>query len=204
MAAAILTGATAQALEPVVLDRPDLNRGTNIMAALSARHSERAFADRMLSHRDLSDLLWAANGINRADGHRTAPSALNRQDVDIYVFTDRGAYLYDAVAGQLKPVADGDHRKLVVGGQPDFPLAPVFLVMVSDLSRFGDFAGDKAAFAGTLDAGIVSENISLFCSGTGLVTVPRMSMDVEGIKKLLGLGDHHLVVINNPVGYPVQ
>lgn len=203
---AVMTIGTSlsQALEPIQLSSPDLNRGTCVMKAFGQRHSERAFDEKNLALNDLSDLLWAANGVNRPDGRRTAPSALNKQDIDIYAFTREGAYRYDAATRQLVSVAEGDHRQLVVGAQADFPLAPVFLVMVSDLSRFGDTVGERAIAAGNMDGAIVSQNISLFCAGCGMVTVPRMTMDTEGLRNLLGLSDHHLFVINNPVGYPVK
>ena len=87
------------------------------MKALADRHSEREFANKKLSLQDLSDLMWAAIGINREDGKRTAASALNKQDVDVYVLMEEGAYLYDPKAHQLNPVAEGDHRPLIGGKQ---------------------------------------------------------------------------------------
>ena len=87
------------------------------MKALSDRHSDREYADKELSLQDLSDLLWAANGINRPDGKRTAPSALNKQDIDIYVIMKEGAYLYDTKTNSLQPLAKGDHRAAVAGSQ---------------------------------------------------------------------------------------
>ena len=195
-------GVRAQSLRPIQLDAPDKSRGTAVMKALSDRHSERTFADRMLSHKDLSDLLWAANGINRPDGKRTAASAMNKQDVDVYVFTKEGAYLYDAKAHRLDPVAEGDHRPLIAGSQTFVNEAPVCLLLVTDYSRFGT-AGSKEhrKLMGAFDAGLVSQNVALFCSGCGLVNVPRASMDTAALKKLLKLSDTQLPVINQPVGY---
>ena len=100
----------AQDLKAIKLSSPDKNRGSSVMKALSDRHSDREYAAKELSLQDLSDLLWAANGINRPDGKRTAPSALNKQDIDIYVIMKEGAYLYDAKANSLQPIAKGDHR----------------------------------------------------------------------------------------------
>ena len=97
----------AQDLKAIKLSSPDKNRGSSIMKALSDRHSDREYAAKELSLQDLSDLLWAANGINRPDGKRTAPSALNKQDIDIYVIMKEGAYLYDAKANSLQPIAKG-------------------------------------------------------------------------------------------------
>ena len=114
----------AQDLKAIKLSSPDKNRGSSIMKALSDRHSDREYAAKELSLQDLSDLLWAANGINRPDGKRTAPSALNKQDIDIYVIMKEGAYLYDAKANSLQPIAKGDHRAAVAGSQDFVKSAP--------------------------------------------------------------------------------
>ena len=173
----------AQDLKEIQLNQPDKTRGTSVMQALSDRHSDREYADKPLSLQDLSDLLWAANGINRPDGKRTAPSALNRQDIS------------------LRPIAKGDYRKAVAGGQDFVQTAPVSLVLVSDLSRFGDVS-DRTRLMAAVDAGIVCQNINLFCAAAGLATVPRATMDQAALKKLLKLTDSQLPLMNNPVGYP--
>ena len=121
----------------------------------------------------------AAIGINREDGKRTAASALNKQDVDVYVLMEEGAYLYDPKAHQLNPVAEGDHRPLIGGKQTSVNSAPACLLMVSDVSKFGNVGTPQLRERfGALDAGLVSQNIALFCSGCGLVTVPRGSMEL--------------------------
>ena len=171
------------------------------MKAFSDRHSDREYAAKEISMQDLSDLLWAANGINRTDGKRTAPSALNKQDIDVYVILKDGAYLYDAQAHALNPIAKGDHRAAVGGGQDFVKDAPVCLVLVSDLSRFGKIS-DQTKLMAAMDAGIVSQNINLCCAGIGLSTVPRASMDQSALKKILKLSDSQVLLMNNPVGYP--
>lgn len=191
----------AQELKEIKLKTPDKTRGSAVMKALSERHSERTYANKDLSLQDLSDLLWAANGINRPDGKRTAPSALNKQDVDIYVFTKEGAYLYDAKNQGLRPIAKGDHRQVVAGGQDFVKDAPVSLVLISDLSRFGKIT-DQTKLMAAMDAGIVCQNINIFCAATGLVTVPRATMDQKALKQILKLSDSQLPLMNNPVGYP--
>lgn len=197
------TGAYAQ--DGVIkLPRPDTSRGLPVMEALQHRHSEREFADRMLTEADLSDLLWAANGVNRPDGRRTAATALNKGDVDVYVITAEGAYFYNPSEHQLEQVAKGDHRELIRGGQEDFPLPPVTVVMATTPTRFGVGDNEQARLMGAVDVGIVSQNIALFCAGTGLVTVPRASMNSNAISTLLGLNDETIVLLNNPVGYPVK
>lgn len=199
---ATMTTLHAQGAGELKLNRPDLHRGVNVMKAFSDRHSDREFSTRELSLQDLSDLLWAANGVNRpGDGKRTAPSALNKQDVDIYVFLAKGVYLYDASKHVLKLVAEGDHRAVVAGRQDFVKQAPVSLVYVSDLSRFGMGLDEQVKLMGAMDAGIVSQNVNLFCAGVGLSTVPRASMDQEALRKLLKLSDTQVPMMNNPVGY---
>lgn len=196
-----ITATHAQDLKEIKLDTPDKNRGSAFMKTLSDRHSERQFSTKELSSQDLSDLLWAANGVNRPDGKRTAPSALNKQDVDIYVITKNGAYLYDAKGHSLQPVAKGDHRTAVAGGQDFVKTAPVCLVLVSDLSRFGG-STEQNKIMGAVDAGIVCQNVNLFCSAVGLSTVPRATMDKTALKSILKLSDTQIPFMNNPVGYP--
>lgn len=196
-----VTNLQAQDLKEIKLNAPDKTRGSSVMKALSDRHSDRIYSDKDLSLQDLSDLLWAANGINRSDGKRTAPSALNKQDVDIYVFTKDGAYLYTPKANALKLVAKGDYRGAVAGGQDFVKTAPVSLVLVTDLSRFGNIS-DQTKLMGAVDVGIVCQNINLFCAAIGLSTVPRATMDQAALKSILHLSDSQLPIMNNPVGYP--
>lgn len=198
----ILSSAAFAADKVIKLQKPDLNRTGTVMKALSGRHSTREYAAKALNISDLSDLLWAANGINRKEeGKRTAPSALNKQDVDIYVVLPEGSYLYDAANHQLKLVAEGDYRAAVGGGQDFVKSAPVALVLVSDLSRFGDAKSARNQLMGAMDAGIVSQNISLFCASANLATVPRASMDAGQLRKVLKLKDSQVPMMNHPVGY---
>ena len=181
-------GLNAQTLQPIVLNAPNTNRGASVMKALANRQSVRAFSTQALSLQDLSDLLWAACGINRPDGKRTYPSALNKQDVDLYVVMESGSYLYNPKKQQLDPVASGDHRALVGGRQTFVNDAPVILLMVSDLSRLGK-SDEQTKLMAAVDVGCVCENINLFCAATGLATVPRASMETNELKKILKLTD---------------
>jgi len=188
----------------VELPKPNLDKGHSIMKSLSLRKSA-AMPDfgkaKDLSLAEISELLWAANGVNRADeGKRTAPSAMNVQDVDIYVVAKNGTYLYNAKSHSLGLAASGDLRALVAGAQADFAKAPIMLVLVSDVSKFprGDDASRQRL--GALDAGIVSQNISLYCSGSGLITRVRAFMDSEGLAKALKLSASQIPMLNHPVG----
>jgi len=188
----------------VSLPKPNLDKGYSITKAISLRKSAAAQdfqKSKELSLQEISELLWAANGVNRAsDGKRTAPSAMNSQDVDVYAISKTGAYLYDAKNHSLNLVANGDLRALVAGGQAPFADAPLMLLLVSDISRLG--TGDEAnrKKMGAMDAGIVSQNISLYCSGTGLITRVRASMDFDGLTKALKLTASQLPMLNHPVG----
>ena len=187
----------------IKLPAPNLDRnGHTVMKALSQRCSSREFNSKALSMNYISDLLWAANGINRADGKRTAPSALNKQDVDIYVVLPKGIYLYQAKDHSLKLIKEGDYRNAVVGGQDFVNDAPLSLLLVSNVSLFGDSSLLRNQLMGAVDIGTVSQNISLFCTFAGLSTVPRASMDSEQLRKLLHLTEGQLLLMNHPVGYP--
>jgi nitroreductase len=193
---------SAQEFAPIQLNAPSKERGANIMEALANRRSTREFSPEKLSLQDLSDLLWAANGINRPDGRRTAATARNNQDIDVYAIMEEGSYLYDAKSHTLLPIAPGDHRGLIADAQASVKTAPVSLLMVSDLSRFVGLDPASRPIWGALDAGIVSQNIMLFASACGLVTVPRVYMKKEELKTVLRLSDTQIPMINNPVGYP--
>lgn len=203
MMAVLASCATAQDTKDIQLLAPNKDKGASIMKSLAQRQSHRECADKELSTADLSDLLWAANGINRPeDNKRTAPSALNRQDIDVYVISKTGAYKYIAAENRLQLITEGDHRDAVASGQDFVNQFPVSLVLVSELSKLGDAKNERTRMTAAMDAGYVSQNICLFCSGNGLVTVPRATMNSTELKKILKLGDTALPLLNNPVGYP--
>ncbi|MDH6306237.1 SagB-type dehydrogenase family enzyme [Parabacteroides sp. PF5-5] len=192
----------AQDFKVIKLDPPTKTGGKPLMDVFSNRKSDREFAPEKLSRADLSNLLWATNGINREDGKRTAPSARNVQDVDVYVIMEEGAYLYDAKAHALNPLTPGDHRAAVAKGQDFAATAPLSIVLVTDLSRMSDNMSEWTKLMGAVDVGIVCQNINIACAGMGLATVPRATMDQEVLKKVLKLTDRQLLLMNNPVGYP--
>lgn len=196
------TNAWAQDLQTIQLNAPDKTRGSATMKALSDRRSDREYDTKQLSQQDLSDLLWAAIGINRSDGKRTAPTAMNRQEIDVYVIREDGAYLYDAQTHALNPIAKGDYRGAVAGSQDFVKTAPVSLLMVINLSKLGDPNVENTRLMGSVDGGIVSQNINIFCAAVGLSTVTRGSMDHDKLKQVLKLDATQLPILNNPVGYP--
>ncbi|HRD02066.1 MAG TPA: SagB/ThcOx family dehydrogenase [Candidatus Saccharicenans sp.] len=220
---------SAQNQKTIKLSEPNKKRGLPVMEALAVRASATDWATQDLSSQDLSDLLWAANGINRPDsGKKTAPSAMNAQDIDIYVFIKDGIYLYEAKTHSLVEVVAGDHRSLFFqprpprpatpgqpGQQPPPPaggsglqeqptMAPVVLLLVSDISRFRAGNDDLKKEWAALDTGIVSQNISIFCAGVGLGTRPRAGMDKDKLRELLKLKNTQYPLLNHPVSYKKQ
>lgn len=186
------------------LPSPEVNgHSTSVTEALRTRHSVRSFSSTPLTNQQLSNLCWAAFGMTRDNNHRTAPTAMNRQEIRLFVFNATGIYEYMAKDNLLDKLADGDKRSLVAGEEgrrQAFVLdAPVSLVLVIDFDIFGK-KDKQAMMMGCVDAGNVSENINLYCQSVGLATVPRATMDTEGIRKLLGLNENQLPIINNPVG----
>ena len=153
--------------ETIALPKPIAVDGS-ITKALENRRSIRSFTDEMISLQDLSNLLWSANGVNREDGKRTAPSSRNKQSVSIYVAFEQGAYLYDFKAHQLTRVVDTDLRMN--------DESPLELIFVSNHAAQEDTpeAREKAALVRGIDAGTASENAALYCAAAGLATVIRM------------------------------
>lgn len=192
----------AQELKEIKLEAPAKTGGKPLMEVFANRKSEREYAPGKLEAKDLSNLLWAANGINRPDGKRTAPSCRNFQEIAIYVIMQEGAYLYDAKAHALRPVAAGDHRALVAAGQDFAKEAPLSLVLVADMVAFEGMDAQHSRLMAAVDAGIVCQNICVACAGMGLATVPRATMDQAKLKTVLKLKDTDLQLMNNPVGYP--
>ena len=192
----------SQDLQDVKLNNPDKSRGSAVMKALSDRESVREYDVKELSLQDISDLLWAANGINRPDGRRTAPSANNRQEIDVYVVNKEGTYLYDAATNTLKGLTKGDFRKAVAASQDFAATAPVCIVLVANLEKLGDPASENTRITAGMDAGIVSQNINIFCASAGLATVPRGTMNKDELKTVLKLSDSQSLMLNNPVGFP--
>jgi SagB-type dehydrogenase family enzyme len=193
--------APAQALKPIELSPPQTEGGRPPMQVLKDRKSIREFGSAALSPQTLSNLLWAAFGINRADGRRTAPSAMNWQEVSIYVTTPAGVYLYDAKTNILEPVLAGDFRA-ATGTQPFVKDAAVNLVYVADLSKTGGAASSEAEMYTAADVGFIAQNVYLYCASEGLATVVRGSVDRPALAKTLNLQANQKIILAQSVGYP--
>jgi SagB-type dehydrogenase family enzyme len=171
------------------------------MEALAKRSTSRAFDTRELSQQQLSDLLWAAFGINRPDGKRTAPSAMNYQETDIYVLLRQGAYRYEPKGHRLEPIVAEDIRWL--GGSQEFVRdAPVTLVFVADLSRMGETPSSQKTTWAAIATGCISQNVYLYSASEGLATGVRAFVDRDALGARLGLRPDQVILAAQSVGYP--
>ena len=187
----------AQKVTP--LPEPDMKLSATLTEALQRRRSDRQFkADAPVTDAQLSLLLWAACGVNRPDkGLLTIPTAINAQDIQVYVCTASGVSLYDPKANSLTSVTDRDIRLPLAERQENMATAPIFLLIVSDLSRFRS----NAEHYGAMDAGYASQNICLMAAALGLKTVPRAIMNRQAVVEALGLKDTQALELNHPIGY---
>lgn len=194
--------ALGQDLKPRELPKPRTEGGMPLMQALKERKSTRSFSGKELPAQVLSDLLWAAFGVNRPEsGLRTAPSTRNWQGTDIYVATAGGLYLYNAKDHKLEPVLAEDIRE-ATGTQAFVRDAPVNLVFVADFSRMGDGPEAAKVLDAAADTGFISQNVYLFCASEGLATVVRGSVDKAALSRRMGLRPEQRVVLAQSVGYP--
>lgn len=193
--------AQGDAAQKIALPDPHKDGGMPLMEAISRRRSAREFAPTELPLPMLSDLLWAAYGINCPDGGRTAASALNAQEIDVYVALPSGAYLYEPAEHALQLVVSSDLRR-VTGYQDFVDEAPLDLVFVADHSRMKLVpVAQRESFASAA-AGAISQNVYLFAAGNGLATVIRAWISREAIADALGLGHDQQVLLSQTVGYP--
>jgi len=187
-------GAVAGGGEVIRLPPPQTHGGIPLMQALKERHSTREFSARPLPLQVLSDLLWAADGVNRAEsGKRTAPSAKDMREISVYVATVDGTYLFDPNAHTLHRVLEQDIRTLT-GTQDFVGQAPLNLVYVSDLSRM-DTSEENKRFYSATDTGFIAQNVYLFCASAGLATVVRGSVDREALAAALRLAPHQRIIL---------
>ena len=186
----------------IALPKPQIDKGKPLMQALKERKSSREFSARKISDQDLSNMLWAGFGINRPEtGGRTAPSAMNMQDIDLYVILEQGCYRYDAKANTLIRVTSKDLRPLA-GKQAFVKDAPVNIVFVADYSRMKKSSSNDAKSYSIADAAFISENIYLYCASETLATVVRAFIDKPELAKALQLPRDQEIIFGQTVGYP--
>jgi SagB-type dehydrogenase family enzyme len=183
------------------LPPPQTEGGKPLMQVLKERKTTREFGTEKLSAQMLSNLLWAACGINRPDsGRRTAPSAKNQQEIDVYVAMADGLYLYDAKTHSLTPVLAKDIRAMT-GSQGFVKDVPVNLIYVADFSRMGSYSEADKMLYSAADTGFISQNVYLFCASEGLATVVRGAVDKSALAKAMNLKPEQKIILVQSVGH---
>ena len=187
------------------LPLPRLDRGLPLMQAIAKRQSTRLFSPKALDQQTISDLLWAAYGINRPESDkRTAPSAHNRQEIDVYVATAQGLFLYQAKGHLLETITDKDIRGLT--GRQKFPgQAPANLIYVVNFSRMEGVPHDSAIEAAAIATGAIVQNVYLYCASEGLAAVARGWIDRKKLADAMGLNSEgYYIILCQTVGYPAK
>jgi nitroreductase len=191
------------AVDRIVLPKPSHATSMSLDAALARRRSEREFSSKALPLPLLGDLLWAADGVNRADGGRTAPCALGAHDVALYVALPEGAYRYEPDDHALVLAAAGDLRR-ITGYQDFVDEAPLDLVYVSDQGRLGMVSLLQRLPYAYVSAGAMAQNVYLACAARGIGCVIRAWIDREALAQALGLSHDQHVLVSQTVGYPLD
>jgi nitroreductase len=192
----------ADDLKSIQLPPPQTEIGKPLMQVLKQRQSSRSFDSKPLPRQELSNLLWAAAGINRPDsGKRTAPSAMNWQEVDVYVALPDALYLYEPKTYTLVPVVGQDLRE-ATGKQGFVKDAPVNLVYVVDSARMKNASEDDKRLYSGADVGFMAQNVYLYCASQGLAVVVRGSIDRTALSQSMKLRPDQKIILAQTVGYP--
>jgi nitroreductase len=193
--------AFAQELEPIQLPKPQTDGGRPLMQLLRDRRSMREFSVQKIPLPVLSNLLWAAFGVTRSDGRRTAPSARNWQETGIYVASGDGLYLYDAKAHSLFPILKGDIRGMT-GTQAYVKDAAINLVYIADYAKAGNSPMEEKDLWSACDTGFIAQNVYLYCTSEGLNTVVRGLINKPALAKVMKLRPDQKIILAQSVGYP--
>jgi len=194
---------SAQVIETVPLPPVQKTGGMPLMEAFQLRKSQRSFSSKELPPQQLSNLLWAAYGINRPDGFRTVPAAKNWYEYDIYVLKSDGWFLYEVSKHTLLKMGNEDLR--IYGGTQDFvKAAPVILVYVADFGRMNDTTDELRKFFSAVDVGYISQNVYLWSASEGFATIILGQVDKLKVHEVLKLKPTQQVILSQPVGYPGQ
>ncbi|MGO9132715.1 MAG: nitroreductase family protein [Methylovirgula sp.] len=197
--AATSMGAVAQ--EPIILPPPRNEGGMNLIGALKLRRSTREYADRPLPRQLLSDLLWAAYGINRPNGDRTAPYWRHVMVIDVYAAMADGVWVYEPKTHALQAYLKEDLRAQT-GFQDFVATAPLNLIYVAHGERMLEISPEERRLYASVDTGFIGQNVYLFCASEGLATVFRGAVDYPKLNHALKLPDQQFVTFAQTVGYP--
>lgn len=188
------------AQDDIKLPEPEKKGGMTLNEALMSRKTNRTFASKELSMQEISNLLWAANGINRMDGKHTAPSARNAQEIDVYVAMKTGLYKYEPNDNALRIVSEKDQRHQMSQRPQMIEEAPVALIFYANYDKMKNFDDASKEFYGATDAGFVSQNVYLYCAAHNLNTVVMGYIDRDAIREIINVDGKAILV--QPVGYP--
>jgi len=185
------------------LPAPSKEGGMPLMQALSLRRSTREFSARKIPDQVLGDLLWAAYGVNRANGDRTAPSWRHIIVIDVYAAMEDGLWLYDPKRHALVAHPAGDIRART--GQQDFPArAPLNLVYVAHGQRMSELTPENRKLFCSVDTAFIGQNVYLYCASVGLATVFRGAVDYPRLAQAMRLPEEQFVTFAQTVGYPKE
>mgnify|MGYP002622714994 CR=1 FL=1 len=199
----VVLSVSAVFAEDVALPEPEKSGGIGVLDAVASRQSARDFVDEEITLQQLSNLLWVAGGVNREDGKLTYATAMNLQDMIIFVFTREAAYRYNPQAHSLTLIANGDYRKLT-GGQPFVARAAVDLLYIQDAGKWETMnrpaPPEVILNCGFAHAGLSMQGVYLYAASVGWGARTRMNFDREGLTKLLGLTEKHNFTLMQCVG----
>lgn len=186
----------------ISLPQPDRKGGMPLMEALDKRCSTREFSEEKLPVQILSNLLWAAWGINReGDDKHTAPSSNNKQEIDIYVAIADGLFKYIPKGHLLEKISDEDIRS-ACGNQDFVATAPLNLVFVADLSRTEQKDYSVEPITSYSNVGFIAQNVYLFCASEGLGAVVRGWVNKETLQVKMQLNPSQKIILAQTVGFP--
>jgi len=186
----------------IKLEKPVSNLNVDLISALENRKSTRNFSAKPVSPEDLSTILWAANGINRSDGKRTAPAPMGIYLIQIYVASSTGTYFYDPSKGVLKFISD-KNIKGMVGRQADIPHASYVLILTAKLDMLPSRVNNESKIAmANATAGCIAQNVYLTAAALGIGTRIVAGMNIEGITGELKLVSDEVPLYIMPLGYP--
>lgn len=192
----------SSALTNITLPPPETTGGMVLMEALQHRQSQREFLSEPLSLQTLSNLVWSACGINRAElNGRTAPSAMNAQEVDLYLALPQGLYRYLPRQHLLEQVVAQDVRR-VTGYQDFVDNAPLDLIFVADHTRMALVPASKRVLYCAVSAGAMAQNVALYCASAGLANVVRAWFDRQALAQAMRLGPDHQILLTQTLGQP--
>jgi SagB-type dehydrogenase family enzyme len=189
--------------DTIKLQAPDTLGGVALMTAMQQRKTNRTFEEKNLSLKHLSEVLWVANGVNRADGKRTVPSAMALYPLQTYAVLSNGIYFYNPQKHQLEPIVEGDYREL--SGRQDFVnKAPLNILFIADFKAYNGerkIPTEKWIYLASLDAGHCGQNIYLYCASEGLKSVVRAGAKEEELLKVMNLDENYRFILAQTVGY---